>query len=101
MPKFVVKQSVPPVTGTLHSTPPYDGPADRVTMVETLMSNGILTVPAPTKRHLSIPITGPHPCSPMVGASKLKGSPIAFVFRVSFERALEIVSAVLKPQPDS
>src|SRR3954452_10532152 len=100
IPKFVEKQSVGPkpmVTGTPHSTLPYDGPDDRVTTVESLTSHGRPTVPAPTTRHRSRPVAGPQPCSPMVGASKLKGSPIWFVSLVSFEREVEMVSAALNP----
>ncbi len=76
------------------------GPTDKVTIVVSLMSNGSLTVPLPTNRHRSRPMTGPQPCSPIVGASKLNGSPIELVSRVSFDRALEMVSVVVKPQPE-
>ena len=35
------------------------------------MLNGSLTEPLPTNRQRSMPITGPQPCSPIVGASKV------------------------------
>src|SRR5438876_5939619 len=76
---------------------PNDGPDDRVTIVESLTSNGSLTVPVPTKRHLSSPRLGCQPWSPTFGVSNQKGSPKA---APSFDRAVEMVSAVLNPQPD-